>query len=67
MPGASDLDVLRVAALVIKDHSAGAIDYATGREADLLAKRDVDVAVMWRRVVRAIERLQAAESGGGKH
>ena len=67
MPRPSDLDVLRVAALVIKDHGAGAIDDAIGREADLLAKGDVDGAVMWRRFVRAIELLQAAELGGGKH
>jgi triphosphoribosyl-dephospho-CoA synthetase len=64
----SDLDILRTATLVIQQHGESAAYYAAGRADELLEQGTVTGAATWRKIVEAIEKLQAMEpEGGARH
>ena len=59
----SDLDICRAANLVIKRHGAEAVIEAARMIDRMLELGDVEGRALWRRIRRAIERLQAPADG----
>ena len=55
----TEADIDRAAKLVIELRGAGAYDRAFQRFGDLSLTGDDEAAAIWRRIVKAIERLQA--------
>ena len=55
----SEIDIWRSANELIKQHGANAGIRAAMKADELLAKGDLDGARVWRRIVRAVEELQA--------
>lgn len=55
------MDIGRTAWLCIKQHGPSAAYYAAGRADELLEAGALEGAKVWRRVLRAIEHLQAIE------
>jgi len=60
-----DADIWRAALLIIRCFRRDAVDQAAACAEDLVAS-DADGAAMWRRIMVAIERLQAERSGVGE-
>jgi hypothetical protein len=59
----SDLDVWRAAHLLIRNHGANAELEAAKRADVMLDRGDEDGRLLWARIRRAIEALQAPSSG----
>ena len=59
-----DLDVYRTANVLIKQHGSNAVLFATGQADELLEKGDMDGAVVWRRISRAVEQLRRQRREG---
>lgn len=59
-----DNDVVASAKVVIKHHGMAAVCYASTRAEELFDVGDVRGAMVWRRVIQAIEQLQAMEPRG---
>ena len=59
----SDLDIYRAAKLVIDRHGDSALIEAAQMIDRMLANGDEEGWLVWRRIKRAIEALQAASSG----
>ena len=59
----NDLDIYRAAHLVIKQHGDSALIEAAQMIDRVLANGDEEGRLVWRRIKRAIETLQAAASG----
>ena len=55
----SEIDIWRSANELIKQYGADASIHAAMKTDELLAKGDLDGAAVWRRIVRAVEDLQA--------
>lgn len=63
----SDRDILATALQCIKRHGGSAGYFAASR-ADLLEEQGAHAgALVWRKVLKEIERLQAMEPSGGRH
>ncbi len=62
----SDIDIMRTAHIVIKQHGASAAYFAAGRADDFLEADDLDGAGTWRRILAAIEDLQREERKPGE-
>jgi hypothetical protein len=58
-----DPDIYRAAKLVIDQHGDDAAIRAAERADKLLEDGDIDGALVWRRILAAIEELQPAEAG----
>ncbi len=58
----SDLDIYRLAQVLIREHGADAALEAAQRADAMLAKGDMEGAAVWRRVLRAIEEMQRAQA-----
>ena len=56
-----EIDVYRAAALLVKQYGENAPIRAAMRADELLAGGDVEGAAVWKRVLRAIDELQAKE------
>lgn len=59
----SDLDIYRAANLLIDRHKANALIEAAQMIDRMLANGEEEGRLVWRRIKRAIEKLQAAPSG----
>ena len=59
----SDLDIWRAANLLIQKHGADAELEAAKRADLMLARGDDEGRILWRRITRAVEALQAPPSG----
>ena len=64
MVSVSDLEILRLAKVLIKQHDASAVCIAASRADELLDVGDLDGAAVWRRIVKAIEALLALDPTG---
>ncbi|MBI4968219.1 MAG: hypothetical protein HZC25_08895 [Rhodospirillales bacterium] len=53
----SDIDVLRAASLLINRHGENASLQAAMRHDELLANGDVEGAIVWKRILRAIDEI----------
>lgn len=62
----SEIDIYRAANLVIERHGADAVIEAARLIDRMLDRGDREGQIVWRRIVRAIEALQAPASGA-KH
>lgn len=62
----SDRDIWASALLMVKRYGEDAGMEAANRSDELLAEGDVDGAATWRRIVTAIEQLQAGAPAKGK-
>ena len=62
-----DIDIFRVAHLLVKRHGQDAPIYATMRADAMLDKGDLDGYVVWRRILRAAEKLQRVEPDARVH
>ena len=60
----SDPDIYRAGKLVIDQHGDEAGDFAAGRADRLLEDGDPQGAVIWRRIIEAIEELQRGRREG---
>ena len=58
----SDLEVLQVAALLIKEHDAGAWTMAAARYDELKAAGDTEGAAVWHRIAGAIATLDDTQT-----
>ncbi len=59
----SDLDIYRAANLLLERHGANAMVEAAKRIDTMLDRGDMDGRLLWLRIKRAIEALQAPPSG----
>lgn len=62
----SDLDIMRTAAIVIKQHGQSAGWFAGWRAAELRAAGDAAGAAVWQRILAAIDDLQREERRKGE-
>ncbi len=60
----SDLDILRTAHLLIKQHGEDAPIQAAMRADQLLEKGDMEGRAVWLRIIKAVEELEATEPPG---
>ena len=63
----SDRDIFATAKLVIKRHGGSAAYYAATKGDEFLDKGDLDGAAVWRRILKAVEELQAMAPKGPVH
>ena len=61
-----DIDIWRVAGLLITQHGEGARSAAAQRERAMFAKKDFEGAIVWRRVEAAIEELERKKPRKGE-
>ena len=59
-----DLDIYRLANLLMKSRGDGAVENATRRAEHFAREGDVEGEAVWRRVVAAIGKLQRMEPDG---
>jgi hypothetical protein len=59
-----DIDVYRAAQLVMQQHGNDAADFASDYADELLATGDVEGSVVWTKIVRAIDEIQALPRPG---
>ncbi len=59
----SDIDIFRSANVLIREHGDKAAIHAAMRADELLEAGDLDGAATWRRIIKAIEKLNATERG----
>ncbi len=64
---AGNIDLYRAAKLYIDQHGDQAVLQAAMRADALPDTGDMDGAAMWRKIIKAIEVLQATEPGGAVH
>ena len=57
----SDLDIFRSAAVLIREHGAGAALEAAQHADAMLERGHMDGCAVWKRVLRAVEELQRME------
>ncbi len=57
-----DLDIYRSAQVLVKQHGEDAPVHAAMRADAMLEAGDLDGYAVWRRILRAVEELQRAES-----
>ncbi len=62
-----DIDLYRAANLYIDQHGDQAALQAAMRADALLSDGDMDVAATWRKIIKAIEAMQATEPSGSLH
>lgn len=62
----SENDILRAAAIMVERHGPEAAFMAGKRAEDLLSDGEVGGAVTWRRVQKAVARLQALTPAAGE-
>jgi hypothetical protein len=62
----SDLDIRRSAWLIIKRYGAEAAAFAAVRADALLAEGDLEGAVIWKAIYKAIDALQAERPAPGE-
>ncbi len=62
----SDLDIYRSAQALIKQHGQDAPIEAAMRADAMLEKGDLDGCAVWKRILRAVEELQAKEPKPGE-
>ncbi len=62
-----EIDIYRAAKLYIDNHGDQAVVQAAMQADAQLAAGDMEGAAMWRRIIKAIEVLQATEPGGLTH
>ena len=62
-----DIDVYRLAQMLIDHHGDGAAENATGRAERFAGEGDAEGEAIWRRVVAAIEELERMEADGAVH
>ncbi len=62
----SDIDIYRVANLLVKQHGQDAPIQAAMRADELLEAGDLDGYAVWKRILRAVEELQRAEPKSGE-
>ncbi len=62
----SEIDIFRSAAVLIREHGAGAALEAAQRADAMLEKGDMEGAAVWKRIVRAVEELQRRERHEGE-
>jgi hypothetical protein len=61
-----DPDIYRAAKLIMDQQGEEAATFAAGRAELLLEEDDIDGALVWRRILAAIEELQPAGRRGGE-
>ena len=61
----ADIDIFRVAHLLVKHHSQDAPIEAAMRTDALLDKGDLDGYAVWKRILRAVEELLRVELAAG--
>ncbi len=61
-----DIDIFRVAHLLVKRHGADAPIQATIRADAMLDKGDLDGYAVWKRILRAVEKLQGTAPQPGE-
>ena len=61
----SDLDIYRTANLLIERHGRDAQIEAAMRADELLDKGDMDGFAVWKRILKAVEELEATEAEPG--
>ena len=61
----SDIDIFRVANLLVKQHGPDAPIHAAMRADAMLDKGDLDGYAVWRRILRAVEELLSKERPAG--
>ena len=62
----SDPDIWRAARLIVKRHGADAPIVAAQRADELFNEGDLDGAVVWRRILHAVEELQRVKPKVGE-
>ena len=62
----SDLDIYRSAAVLIREHGAGAALEAAQRADAMLGRGDMEGCAVWKRIVTAVEELQRRERHEGE-
>jgi hypothetical protein len=62
----SEFDIYRAAQALVKQHGEDAAKHAAQRHDELLESGDVDWAVVWKKIIRAVEELQRVEPGDGE-
>ncbi len=62
----SDLDIYRSANVLIRDLGDGAALEAAQRADAMLEKGDMDGAAVWRRIVKAVEKIQCQDRRPGE-
>ena len=60
-----DIDIYRSARLLISRHGDDAAIIATKRATEMLDAGNVDDYAVWKRILRAIERLESTKPGPG--
>ncbi len=60
-----DLDIYRSANLLVKHHGQDAPIHAAMRADAMLDKGDLDGAAVWKRIVKAVEKLLSKERPAG--
>ncbi len=61
-----DLDIYRSANVLVRQHGADAPIHAAMRADAMLEKGDLGGYAVWKRILRAVEELQRAESKAGE-
>ncbi len=62
----SDLDIYRSAQALVKRHGQDAPIHAAMRADELLEAGDLDGVAVWKRILRAVEELQATKPKPGE-
>ena len=62
-----DRDIYRSANVLVKQYGEGAPIEAAMRADAMLEKGDLDGYAVWKRILRAVEELQRAETGSWVH
>ena len=62
----SDLDIYRIASVLVREHGEDAAVEAAERAGALLKNDDPDAAAVWKRVTLAVEDIQRTELGPGE-
>ena len=65
-PVIADLDIWRVAALLVKRHGKDASIFAAQRIDELLAEGDLDGRAVWQRILEAVKELERAKPAEGE-
>ena len=60
-----EIDIFRVANLLVKRHGQDASIHAAMQADELLEKGDLDGYAMWKRILRTVGELQGTEPGPG--
>ncbi len=60
-----NIDIFRVAHLLVKQHGQSAPIHAAMRADAMLDKGDLDGCAVWKRILRAVEELQRADPAPG--